>query len=478
MFVGRQSELDMLQEAYEDGKFQCAVLYGRRRIGKSYMLSRFVQGKPAIFFTAQEVNDKLNFSIFTERVLEFFGLKDSGMIFQDWDDIFKFLVDQAKKERLILVLDEFPCLCNANKEIRLILRNAIDQYFQGSNLFLILCGSQISFMEREVLGSKSPLFGCCTLPLYLTGFDYLEAAKLLQDFSDEDKVRLYACVGDTPHYLSQVDPKLTLEENIKRLFFRSSGYLYSELFMLLQQELREPAVYNSIIMAIVSGAERLNDIVLKTGEEKTKVSKYIKVLLDVKILERVSPYGEDPEKSRRGIYQFSDYCCRFWYRFVFGNQDKIDRGVGEQFADQMIFGKVLDDFIANPAFEQVCQQYLVRLNQEQKLPFFATSFGKWWENERAKQEELDLDIVMGDKEEKRAVIGECKWSDGPVTKSEIENWLNKSSLLPGYEDRYYVCFSKEGYAEEAYAVAKENRRLKLLGVKDLFQRKDSCLFEK
>lgn len=476
MFIGRDNELVELQEAYESEKFQCVVVYGRRRIGKTFLISHFIKDKPAVFFTAQEANDNINLSMFTQKVLSFFGMADKGIEFKSWDYAFEFIAEKAQKQQFVLAFDEFPYACDANKGLRSILQNAIDHKLLNSKLFLILCGSHVSFMEREVLGSKSPLFGRRTMQLRLTEFDYLDASKMLDGFSDEDKIGLYSCVGGTPHYLAQINTRLSFEENIKRLYFRSSGYLYSEPFMLLQQELREPAVYNSIISAVASGASRLNDIEMKIGEDKSKTAKYIKVLVDMKILERISPFGENPQTCRKGIYQISDYCYRFWYRFVFGNQAEIDAGIGGIFADKTVFGEALSAFIGKPAFEQICLQYMLRLNKELKLPFLATSFGKWWGNDSVKREETDIDICLGDKEGKRIIIGECKWRNEPAGRSDIEEWMAKDYLLLGYTDRYYVYFSKGGYTSAALELAEKNPRLRLLTPKDLFSAFDKALF--
>lgn len=468
MFVGREQELQELQEAYDTDTFQCAILYGRRRIGKTYLISHFIQDKRAIFFTAQEANDRINLTMFSAKVLDFFDMNGSGIEFKDWNGVFSFLAQKAQTDRFVLAFDEFPYACNANRGLPSILQNAIDHQFKTGKLFLILCGSHVSFMERDVLGTKSPLFGRRTMQLRLTGFDYYDAASMLNSFSDEDKIRFYSCIGGTPQYLAQINPKLSFDENIKRLYFRNSGYLYSEPFMLLQQEMREPTIYNSIIASIASGATRLNDIVLKTGEEKTKIAKYLKTLVDMKIIDRISPFGEEPGKSRRGIYQIADNCYGFWYRFVFGNQSEIDSGIGAALAEQMVFGEALASFIGKPAFEQICLQYLMRLNREQKLPFLATSFGKWWGADSVKHEETDLDIVMGDKQRNSVLIGECKWRNEQVSKADIEEWMKKEYLLPTYTDRYYVFFSKSGYTQGAKEIAKKYNRLLLLELKDLF----------
>ncbi len=468
MFIGRENELRELQEAYDSDTFQCAVIYGRRRIGKTYLISRFIADKPAIFFTAQEANDTINLTMFSEKVLDFFNMSGSGIAFRDWNAVFSFLAQKAQNERLVLAFDEFPYACNANKGLRSVLQNAIDHQFRNGKLFLILCGSHVSFMEREVLGTKSPLFGRRTMQLRLTGFDYYDSALMLNEFSYEDKVGFFACIGGTPHYLAQINPKLSFADNIKRLYFRSSGYLYSEPFMLLQQEMREPATYNSIIASIASGATRLNDIVLKTGEERMKISKYIRVLIDMKIIDRTLPFGEEPGKSRKGVYRITDNCYRFWYRFVFGNQAEIDSGIGAALADKTVFGEALASFIGKPAFEQICLQYLMRLNKEQKLPFLATSFGKWWGTDNQKREETDIDIVVGDKTGKKAILGECKWRKEKVSKADIENFMKKDYLLPNFTNRYYLFFSKSGYNQGAKELAKNYDRLLLLELKDLF----------
>lgn len=452
------------------------MIYGRRRIGKTYLISHFIQDKPAIFFTAQEANDKINLSMFTSKILSFFGMDESGIEFRDWNSAFSFLAEHAKNRQFILAFDEFPYACNANRGLRSIVQNAIDHQLKDGKMFLILCGSHVAFMEKDVLGSKSPLFGRRTMQFRLTGFDYLDAAAMLEGVSCEDKVRYYACVGGTPHYLAQINPELSFEENMKRLYFRPSGYLYSEPFMLLQQELREPAVYNSIISSIASGATRLKDIVLKTGEEKTKISKYIRTLIEMRLVERILPFGEDEGTSRKGIYQICDACYRFWYRFVFGNQTEIDAGIGQQMAEAVVFGEGLASFIGRPAFEQICMQYMMRLNKELKLPFLATSFGKWWGNDNVKREETDLDLVMGDKAGQQMIVGECKWRNAPASKSDIECWMAKNYLLSNYKKRYYVYFSKSGYTASALEFAQGKPELRLLGLNNLYVVRDEKLY--
>jgi len=439
MFVGRERELETLSRLYDESNFQMVVIYGRRRIGKTKLISEFVKDKPAIFFTAQEVNDSLNLNELSKKIYRFFDIPESTGPFSNWISVFDFLAVKAKENRFVFAFDEFPYAVTANHSLKSILQTAIDHSFQDSGLFLILCGSHIGFMESEVLGYKSPLFGRRTAQIKLEGFDYFDAAKMLGAFSNEDKLKLYACVGGTPHYISQIKSSETFADNIKRLFFDNSGYLYNEPMMLLQQELREPALYNSIIMAIAGGASRLNEIATRIGEDSPKVSKYLQTLYSMQIVRKVFPFGENMETSRKGIYAIEDNCYRFSFRFVFANKPEIESGNGDIIADTLIGGQELASYIGKPPFETICLQYLRRAGRSGKLPFTATSFGSWWGNDPLSKSQADIDVIAANRVTKQAIIGECKWTSNVTITAALKQLIVKNHLLPEYTDlRYYI----------------------------------------
>jgi AAA+ ATPase superfamily predicted ATPase len=375
IFVGRAQELDTLEKMYNKGGFEMLVMYGRRRIGKTTLLSKFIENKPAIFFSAQEANDKMNLEIFSGLLYRFFEAAEGRPAFTDWNSAFLYLAEKVRGRRLILVFDEFPYAVGANKGLKSILQNVIDHAFKNLDLFIILSGSQIGFMENEVMGYKSPLFGRRTAQMKIGGFDYIDAAGMLSKFSAEDKIRLYCCIGGTPYYLARIDKSLGFEKNLESLFFEPSGYLYEEPLMLLKQELREGAVYNSIISAIASGATRLNEIANRTGEDRSKAIKYIDTLIGLNILYREFPFGENPEKSRKGIYRIKDNCYRFWYRYVFMNKSVIEQGAGAALFKSFL--PELNSHIGGP-FEEICMQYMIRMNRLEALPFVFTQSGRWW----------------------------------------------------------------------------------------------------
>ena len=442
MFVGREKELAALDKLYNEENFQMVVIYGRRRIGKTTLINEFISKKPAIFFTAHEVNDALNLSRFSEKVYRFFDIPESAGGFKTWNDAFDFLAKKAEERRFVLAFDEFPYAVSANRALKSVLQTAIDHGYKKTGLFLILCGSHMGFMESEVLGYNSPLFGRRTAQIKLDGLDYYDAGKMLSGFSNENKIKLYACVGGTPHYLAQIKSSISFQENIRRLFFDISGYLFNEPMMLLQQELREPAMYNSIITAIAGGASKLNEISTKIGEDSPKTSKYLQTLVNLQIINKTYPFGENPQNSRRGIYSIADNCYAFWYKFVFLNKPEIESGSGDLIADMMVFGDELSSYIGKPPFEKICLQFLQRINRKGELPFTATSFGSWWGSDPQTKSQSDFDVVAANRKDKQIVLGECKWSDNVNAVAEFQKLASKEYLLGEYKDRYYYLFTK------------------------------------
>jgi uncharacterized protein len=469
MFIGRDRELKTLNDLYAQATFQMVVIYGRRRIGKTTLITQFIKGKPAIFFTAQEANDIINLAEFSKKIYSFFDLPISTGRFQSWNDAFDFIGRKAKDQQFILVFDEFPYATAENKALKSVLQNSIDHMLKDSGLYLIICGSQVSFMESEVLGYKSPLFGRRTAQIMLDGFDYYDAAKMLKEYCNEDKVKFYSSFGGTPHYLAQINHSQSFEENITRLYFDISGYMYNEPVMLLQQELREPAMYNSIIGAIAAGASRLNDISIKLGEETTKVSKYIKTLIDLNILDKEYPFGEDIGSSRKGIYKLADNSYNFWYRFVFPSRPEIESGNGDLVAAGVVLTEQLLSYIGKPPFEDICRQYLIRHNRRGDLPFTATSFGKWWGNDPVEKAQADFDVIAANRISKQILLGECKWKNSIDDVAEIKKLINKDHLLPDYSERYYCLFSKVPFTTEALAMEHNNSKLRLINLDMMFE---------
>lgn len=454
-FVGRARELEELERLYQQGSFQMVVLYGRRRVGKTTLAAAFAQGKPTLSFTAKIQSDALNLRDFSRKIYEWASFPVSTGAFPSWEEALAFVARQAGDTHLIFVFDEFPYAASKNEGLISALQVVIDHLFSKTNIFLILTGSNQGFMEERVMGeasdsrggmgAKNPLFGRRTAQIHLAPFDYADAARMLPNSSLEDLVRYYACVGGTPHYLAGIDEGLTFEENIANLFFSKEGLLYEEPLMLLRQELREPALYSSILDAVACGANRPQAIADRIGENRTAVGKYLGTLSQLHLVKKVVPFGENPKTSRKGIYALHEPSFAFWYRFVAPYADAIELDAGAPISREVLGGEELNAYVGL-WFEEMCLQWVVLQAREEHLPFVPLRFGRWWgANPTTKQQE-DIDVVADSRIRSSLLIGECKWRNSFNESDEVAKLRRRAALLGSYRDTWLALFTKHDIA--------------------------------
>lgn len=461
-FIGREKELADLNELYSQKKFQLFVLYGRRRVGKTTLLNEFCKDKDTIFYSAEQSNDKLNLEKFSSLVFSFYG-ENNLEPFSSWANAFSYINEHQKEKKLVLVIDEFPYLVRKNKALLSELQHLIDHKLSNGNLFIILCGSYMGFMEKEVLGSKSPLFGRRTGQLQLKPFTYQISSKFLDGFTDEEKLELYGAFGGTPLYLQQINSGESFEENIKRTYLKVTSYLYEEALLLLRQEVQEPGVYSAIIEAIASGHTKANEISTKTGEDPAKCLKYIKTLCELGILHKETPFGEK-ETSRKTIYAISDFMFRFWYRYVFANRTLIETG-----AHQAVWLKRIEpDYngYMGLVFEKVCADYLCAKNAKGELPILFTSIGRWWGTNPATHGQEEIDLIACDRND--YIFGECKWRNEKLDISVLHELKAKADVFSKKRNStYYALFSKSGFTEAVINEAKSDYNIILVDLNEI-----------
>jgi len=441
MFIGREKEMSALNGFYESGRFEMVTIYGRRRVGKTELVKEFIKDKRAIYFLAAEGNFKENLSGLTGAI---HGTMAQSS-YKDFRLALEAIHEVAMREKIVFVIDEYPYFAKSYKPVSSLLQHAIDQKFQYMDMMIILCGSSMSFMEHEVDGYKSPLYGRRTGQLKVLPLDFDTSRKFFPGFSKQEQAILYGITGGIPKYLLQVRDEQSLDENIMRMFFKSQGLLFEEPNNLLKQELREPAVYNAIISAVAAGSTKLNEIVTKIDTDRfdsAKCNKYLKTLMNLHIVRKEQPVSESPT-SRRSIYRLNDGMFRFWYRFVYPNVSKIALDAGElvyAYIKDMISG-----FMGEP-FEDICKQYLWKENIANRLPFSFNDCGRWWGNNPVLRSEQEIDLIAYSKIERKAIFCECKWTNEQVDSHVLDCLIEKSSMFC-YDDKYYMLFSKSGYKE-------------------------------
>jgi AAA+ ATPase superfamily predicted ATPase len=312
----------------------------------------------------------------------------------------------------------------------------------------------MSFMENQVLGYQSPLYGRRTAQFKILPFTFFEALPCVKSFSNTDKAILFGVTGGVPEYLNRIDERKDVRKNITDLFLTPSGHFFEEPSNLIKQELREPSVYNVIIEAIAHGASRLNEIATKSGIEANKCLKYLTSLISLGLVSKEYPYGE--ASGRRSIYKLEDKMFRFWYRFVFPNISAITAGLGELVYENDVEPQL--NAYMGLVFEDICKQWLYEQAKKNTLPFFISHIGRWWgtDSKSHKQEEIDLTATRND----QALFAECKWTNSDVG-IDVYNELKRKSKIFNYKVNHLYLFAKTNFTPAVYKAKNEDTESRL-----------------
>jgi len=460
MFIGRQKELEALSDQYQQDRFTFIPVYGRRRVGKTQLIEEFIRDKRAIFFTAVNKGTyKNNLELLSKAIFE--G-SNAHPIYNSFYDAMEGVYELAQKEKLIFVIDEFPYLAQSEESILSILQQFIDLKFLKTNMMLILSGSSLSFMENQVMGYQSPLYGRRNGQIKLLPMNFQTARQFAPNFSKLDQAIMFAVTGAIPKYLSLFNDALSLDANIRGQYFDRNAYLFEETDNLLKQEFKEPALYQSIITAIAGGASQMKDIKNKVGEESSTIATYIKSLLDTGIVKKEVP-AMDKHDSRKTIYRLEDGMFRFWYRFVYPNVSLVALDKGE-----MVYNRIkpqITDFMGE-VFEKLCIEYMWSIYDTLPVPF--QNISRWWGNNPSLKSQMEIDFIANRNESKEAIFGECKWRNEELDRGVIEGLIEKCEMFSQFERKHYYFFSKSGFTTGACEFASGRDDIRLVAFADMF----------
>jgi hypothetical protein len=461
MFINRERELAMLETRYGSEQAEFFVLYGRRRIGKTELLRAFCRDKRHVFFVADLGSETLLLNAFSRAIGESLVAPGVPLSFATWDAAFEYLANAARAERLVVVLDEFGYLAQANPAFPSILQRLWDTRLQHTRIALVLCGSYVSLMEREVLAYRSPLYGRRTAQYLLTPLDLEGLPLFFPRYRPDEQITTYAVLGGTPAYLRQFNARQPLLENIREQILMPQTYLYDEPRFLLMQEVREPRSYFAIMEAMARGNTRPNEIAQAAGlGGGATAMPYLKMLMDLRLVERETPVTErHPHKSRKSIYRICDPFFRFWFRFVYPHRSALEEG--RPVMEQHVVPH-LDQFTSG-TFEELCRRHVWRM----PLPFTPERVGVWW-SPKGK-----ADVVAVSESTCTLLVGECKWSARPVGANVLEDLNHVARLLQAegdWEQTHLAIFARSGFTPALQEVAARGEVI-LVTPQDLVQPK-------
>lgn len=468
MFIGRTKELAELERRYAQPGFQFPVIYGRRRIGKTRLIQEFLRGKRAVYFMAAEQSNRELLTGLTQAIKEQLPDEHTKYLasFDSWEACFSYLAELAGRGgRLVLAIDEYPYLAKANPSISSLLQKAIDGRWRDTELYLILCGSSMSFMEHQVLGEKSPLYGRRTGQLKLAPFPYYEGIRFFPGWPKEEQLMGFGICGGIPKYLELFAQYASLREAVLGEFLLPSGHLIEEPENLMKQELREPAFYNSILAAIAGGATRLNEIAQAVGTESSKLGFYLGNLRELGLVAQEKPVGKGG--SRHGVYRIADEMFAFWFRFLPSCRNLIAMGAAERTYDERIAPR-LDEWFGH-VFERICMEYLKFQVAHGTIQELYADYGRWWGTNPLKKQEEEINLVLSD--ETHLLVGECKWKNDRIGAAVFHQLEERAALIRDGKTLRYVLFSKAGFTDDLKGLVRND--LMLVDLDALFRLDDA-----
>lgn len=479
MFVGREYELNFLNKRYNSKKAELVILYGRRRVGKTELLTEFCKDKPHVFYTCNEYTNSKQLQEFSQKFLRTnHEIANFVKEFSDWESAFRFLGEYDGEKKTVVVIDEFPYMVKGDASIPSVLQNLWDHNLKNKNIMLILSGSSMSFIEKELLAYKKPLYGRATVTYKLEPLPYYDAVKFFPNYSDEDKALAFSILGGIPHYLCQFDGDLTLEENIKQNILQKSSQLYDEVEFLLHQEMREPAVYITILDAIALGCNKYSEISEKSGIDSSKLSTYLKNLTELGIIKKqlsVLAKTRDKIKKSQGEYVIADYFFRFYYKYMYPYKAELDTNNVELVWKHRIKND-LHNFASKP-FEDMCIAYLYLLADKEKLPALFLSFGRFQEKVSLRGADgkpvatsVEIDILGEDEQGKNYLLGECKFKNELFDLSELNKLKQKATLFKG--NCHFYLFALSGFTDAVKQQTENDPNLHLVTLADVLSERN------
>lgn len=454
-FVNRSEELSRLRTLYDSNTAELAVIFGRRRLGKTALVKQSLNHyDDAIVYQAKQKTSTLQLQQFIDTAMDSYpGVR---RIREDWGAILEYLAEQDA----IVVLDEFPYLVEQDKSLPSVLQAMFDHELNESAVTFVLVGSSISMMEEAALLGNSPLYGRSSLKLDIRQLPFAAAMEFFDDtYTATEQVLTWGVFGGVPYYLEEVSPNVTLAENIQRTILSRHGTLHDEPDYVLRMELTEPTRYFSILEAIAGGNTSRNEIAGTTGIDYNQLSKYLQRLSRLRLVDQHVPITERKERSKRSRYRIRDPFFRFWFHFIYGTDTQYDE-LGDE-AYTALIEPELANFVSR-SFEELCCSALRPLYSGYTI----TETGHWWYGEH----EID---VVGFTTDGTLIAGECKFQQSPLGYDALSNLhdhveeLRWSPTDGSNRNEEYALFSRSGFKSSVQEAAAERDDLRLFTVDNI-----------
>ncbi len=462
-FVGRQREMQTLESFYQSANAGLLILYGRRRIGKTRLITHFLerhQEMPTFYWVATTHNEAYQLRDFSQAIMHhdprLAGPPTEDFSFPNWEQALGHLADivALNEKPQLVVLDEFTYLLRNEPAISSIFQKVWDHRLaQMPQLKLILTGSLIGMMARGVFAYQAPLYGRATAQIRLRPLPFSAVQELFPQRQADERVAIYGVTGGVPAYLEIFTRTADFLSALRDHCLVSGSMMMSDPALILYEQLKEPQTYESVLSAVASGFHQWSDIAKMAGVSETALGHYLKVLQELELIERREPVLAKP-KSKSGRYYVGDHFLRFYYRFIVPQIGPIERGYQEA-AAKKVYAE-LRPFLGEYVFEELCREWVWAAAMAGQLDFVPEVVGSYWRTYRGQG--VQLDVVAAAPREKRLLVGEVKWGRDTLSRRLLPDLVQRSQRMPQVAEGWatqYALFAREGFTDALQKEAAE-----------------------
>lgn len=448
-FIGRQSELKVLDRLWEQARSALLILYGRRRVGKTRLLTYWLQQRPGagLYWMAEPTSALDQLRSFSQALVAFVDPETpppAEFTYASWEYALRQASLLAQNKPFVLFIDEVTYLIEANPAFVGIMQKAWDHWLSNSNIFLVLSGSQMGLMQKQLLAYNAPLYGRATAQMKLPPLPFGATTQYFPRHSAQERIAAYAIWGGIPAYWERIDSEASILENLGYQLNPANNWLLDEPRLLLQDFVSDPYNYVAIMRSIAHGEHALGDIGKRAGLSASHTTSYLSILRDTGFVERRVPITERQlPDSRRGRYYVTDPYLRFYYRFLAAYHSKLAMGYQQQMLDSI--WSQMGEFIQNNTWQEVCREWLLRASLIGEIPVAVEAVGSEWSRTST------VDVVGVDEANRSIVVGGCYWQGEPLGFGLIQEMVKRSQAVLagdwGEYSVYYLGFSALGWGE-------------------------------
>lgn len=454
MLSGRMAEIQYLNQYYDRDGSQILVVYGQKHIGKTTLVRKFAEDRPMFYYLARPCSER-------EQLHQWqMQLKDGSMQDTEFPGLYDALTAVCEKtgEKKVIIIDEFQHIVKSNAQCIKELVRFLKERKEKAGVMVLLCSSSISWIENSMLVKLGDAAKEISGLLKVRELSFRDMMHHFQNFRMEECVEAYAVLGGIPGLWRQFDDRLSIQQNICRNILNADSFLFEEGERMVTEQLRETSVYDTILATIAAGNHKLNDIYLRTGFSRAKISVYLKNLMELELVEKIYSYDTaGKENTQKGIYRIVHPFVDFYFTYMYPNLSALQTMEAEEYYSRFIaphFKKYIAGY-----FKKVCRQHLERLNRSGRLPFRFADNGEWVGKEG------NIDIIAQD-EEGKTLIALCNW-EKPMMTYEDYMWLLSCAQKAKIHADYIYLYAVSRFDEKLNLEAKVKNNLRLVHISDI-----------